>query len=155
MYKIKRQSVAHRPPEGRRASHRAGGEETDSGGQFRYLGGEVYGDGKTERGMLKSTGRSERVESSVMADRRISKRQKGKVMKTCVTPACLYGTETLALTELQQQRLHVCENNWVRKIACNSNEGRLEKNGGGYGSADDLDKETGEEQTTVDRTRRI
>ena len=34
-----------------------------------------------------------------------------------VTPACLYGTETLALTELQQQRLHVCENNWVRKIA--------------------------------------
>ena len=38
-------------------------------------------------------------------------------MSTCVTPACLYGTETLALTELQQQRLQVCENNWVRKIA--------------------------------------
>ena len=33
-----------------------------------------------------------------------------------VTPACLYGTETLALTELQQQRLQVCENNCVRKI---------------------------------------
>ena len=31
--------------------------------------------------------------------------------------ACLYGTETLALTELQQHRLQVCENNWVRKIA--------------------------------------
>ena len=29
----------------------------------------------------------------------------------------VYGTETLALTELQQQRLQVCENNWVRKIA--------------------------------------
>ena len=52
-----------------------------------------------------------------MANRRISKRLKGKVMSTCVTPACLYGTETLALTELQQQRLQVCENNWVRKIA--------------------------------------
>ena len=52
-----------------------------------------------------------------MADRRISKRLKGKVMSTCVTPACLYRTETLALTELQQQRLQVCENNWVRKIA--------------------------------------
>ena len=38
-------------------------------------------------------------------------------MSTCVTPACLYGTETLALTELQQQRLQVCENNWARKIA--------------------------------------
>ena len=42
---------------------------------------------------------------------------KGKVTSTCVTPACLYGTETLALTELQQQRPQVCENNWVRKIA--------------------------------------
>ena len=52
-----------------------------------------------------------------MADRRISKRLKGKVMSICVTPACLYGTETLALTELQQHRLQVCENNWVSKIA--------------------------------------
>ena len=50
-----------------------------------------------------------------MADQWISKRLKGKVMSTCVTPACLYGTETV--TELQQQRLQVCENNWVRKIA--------------------------------------
>ena len=40
-----------------------------------------------------------------------------KVTSNYVTPACLYGTETLALTELQQQRLQVCENNWVRKIA--------------------------------------
>ena len=63
-----------------------------------------------ERGTSKSTGRSERVEG-VMADRRISKRLKCKVMSTCVTRACLYGTETLALTELQQQRLQVCENN--------------------------------------------
>ena len=53
----------------------------------------------------------------VMANRRISKRLKGEVMSTCVTTACLYGTETLAMTELQQQRLQVCENNWVRKIA--------------------------------------
>ena len=52
-----------------------------------------------------------------MAERRISNRLKGKVMSTCVTPACLYGTDTLALTELQQQRLQVCKNNWVRKIA--------------------------------------
>ena len=52
-----------------------------------------------------------------MADRRISQRLKNKVMITCVTPACLYGTETLAMTERQQQRLKVCENNWVRKIA--------------------------------------
>ena len=58
-----------------------------------------------------------RAVEGVMEDRRISKRLKGKVMSTCVTPACLYGTDTLAMTELQQQRLLVCENNWVRKIA--------------------------------------
>ena len=74
-----------------------------------------------------------------MADRRIAKRLKNKVMSTCVTPACLYGTETLALTELQQHRLQVCENNWVRRD----------------GSAEKLDTETGEEQTTVGRTERM
>ena len=41
----------YRPPEGR-AGHRARGDETDSGGQFRKprrLGGAVCGDGKMER----------------------------------------------------------------------------------------------------------
>ena len=43
-------SAAYRPPEGR-AGHRAGGEETDSGEQFRVHrgGGAVCGDGKMER----------------------------------------------------------------------------------------------------------
>ena len=50
-----------------------------------------------------------------MADRRISKRLMDKVMSTCVTPACLYGTETLAMSEREQQRLQMYENNWVRK----------------------------------------
>ena len=58
-----------------------------------------------------------RAVEGVMADRRIYKRLKSKVMSMCVTPECLYRTETLALTELQQQRLQVCETNWVRKTA--------------------------------------
>ena len=62
-----------------------------------------------------------------------------------VTPACLYGTETLAMTERQQQRLQVCENKWVRKIARVARADR---------SAEELDRETGEEQTTVGRTCR-
>ena len=87
---------------------------------FVYLGGAVCGDGKTEREVRRRAQAGAnpwRSVEGVMADRRISNRLKGKVMSTCVTPACLYGTETLALTELQQQRLQVCENNWVRKIA--------------------------------------
>ena len=79
---------------------------------FVYLGGAVCGDGKTEREVhrrVQAGANAWRAIEGVMADRRISKRLKGKVMSTCVTPACLYGTETLALTELQQHRLQVCE----------------------------------------------
>ena len=83
-----------------------------------------------------------------MADRRISKRLKGKVMSTCVTPACLYGTETLAMTERQQQQIHQ-----LGTKNSKSNEGRQEKNGGLKG-AEELDRETVEEQTTMGRTRR-
>ena len=87
---------------------------------FVYLGGSVCGDGKTEREVrrrVQAGANTWRAVEGVMADRRISKRLKGKVMSTCATPACLYGTETLALTELQQHMLQVYENNWVRKIA--------------------------------------
>ena len=80
----------------------------------------MCGDGKTEREVCRraqARANTCRAVQRVMADRRISKRLKGRVMSTCVTPACLYGTETLAMTELQQQRLQVCKNNWVRKIA--------------------------------------
>ena len=80
----------------------------------------MCGDGKTEREVRRRVQAGAivwRAVEGVMAERRISKILKGKVMSTFVTPACLYGTETLALTELQQQRLQVCENNWVRKMA--------------------------------------
>ena len=90
-----------------------------------------------------------------MADGRISKRLKGKVMSKCVTPTWLYETETLAMTELQQQRLQVCENNWVQKIARVTRADRRRMV--------ELREETGlqrsltftdEEQTAVGRTRR-
>ena len=85
---------------------------------FVYIGGSVCGDGKTERevcrGVQAGTNAWRSVEG-VMADRRISKRLKGKVLSTCVTPACLYGAETLVLTELQQQSLQVCGGNGSEK----------------------------------------
>ena len=65
-------------------------------------------------------------------------------MSTCVTPACLYGTETLALTELQQQRLQVCEINWVRKIARVTRAYRA-KNG------EELREETGVQRRLTER----
>ncbi len=56
-----------------------------------------------------------RVEG-ITADRRISRRLKEKVLMSCATSVYLYGLETMALTERQQQRLQVWENNWVRRI---------------------------------------
>ena len=54
-----------------------------------------------------------------MSDRHIciSRKLKGKVLGACVTPAMLYGLETLPVSAKHQHRLHVCENNWVRWIA--------------------------------------
>ena len=53
----------------------------------------------------------------VMSDMHISKKLKGKVLGACVTPAMMYGLETLPVSEKHQHRLQVCENNWVRRIA--------------------------------------
>ena len=81
----------------------------------------MCGDGTTKRERHVEEHRPERTRGEQLgggtADQWISKRLKGKVMSTFVTPACLHGTETLAVTELQQQRLQMCENNRVRKIA--------------------------------------
>ena len=48
-----------------------------------------------------------RVEE-IIADRKISRKLKGKVLMLCVIPAYLCGLETVALAERQQQRLQVC-----------------------------------------------
>ena len=53
----------------------------------------------------------------VMVDRKISRKLKGKVLDSCVVPASTYGLDTLALSELHQHKLQVCEINWIRKIA--------------------------------------
>ena len=95
------------------------------GNSFVYLGGEVWGDGKTEKERKRYVEEhrpertlGEQLGGGVMADRRFSKILKGKVMSTCVTPACLYGTETFAkTTESQQQRRQGCENNGGQNIA--------------------------------------
>ena len=57
---------------------------------------------------------SEKGRGSHIGQKKMEK-LKGKVPRVCVTPACLYGLETVALTEQQQQKLQVCKNNWVRR----------------------------------------
>ena len=86
---------------------------------FVYLEGMVTDDGHPEaevRHRTQAGANAWRKVEGVILDRQISKKLKGKVLRTCVSLACMYGLETLALTEQQQQRLQVCENNWVRRI---------------------------------------
>ena len=51
----------------------------------------------------------------IMAARKISRKLKGKVLMSCVTLDYLSGLETVALKERHQQRLQVCEKNWVSR----------------------------------------
>ena len=85
-----------------------------------YFGGVVTEDGHSEvevRRRTQAGANAWRKVEGVLLDRNISKKLKGRVLRVCVTPARLYGLETVALTEQQQQKLQVCENNWIRRIA--------------------------------------
>ena len=50
-----------------------------------------------------------RVEG-IMWDRKGKKQLKGKA---CVVPVCIYGLGTPALTERQEEKMQITENNWV------------------------------------------
>ena len=52
-----------------------------------------------------------------MMDRKISRNLKRNVLYSYEVPASTYSLETVALFELQQNTLQVCENNWIRRIA--------------------------------------
>ena len=98
---------------------RLDGKEIKQVDGFVYLGGMVTEDGLSAAEVRRRTqagANAWRKVEGAMLDRKISKKLKGLVLRTCVTPACLYGLETVALTEQQQQKLQVCENNWVRRI---------------------------------------
>ena len=96
---------------------RLDGKEIKQVDGFVYLGGMVTEDGHSEAEVrLRTQANAWRKVEGVMLNRQISKKLKGKVMRTCVTPACLYGLETVALTVQQQQKMQVCENNLVRRI---------------------------------------
>ena len=87
---------------------------------FVYLGGNISENGRVEvevRRRIQAGANALRNVEGVMMDRKISRKLKGKVLDSCVVPASTYGLETLALSELHQHKLQVCENNWIRRIA--------------------------------------
>ena len=113
-----------------------------------YLGGNISENGRVEvevRRRIQAGANAWRNVEGVMMDRKISRKLKGKVLDSCVVPAiCTYGLETLALSELHQHKLQVCENNWIRRIA---GVRRLERR-----RMKDLREEVGTKACIVDRT---
>ena len=84
-----------------------------------YLGGNISENGRVDvevRRRIQAGANAWRNVEGIMVDRKISRKLKG-VLYSCVVPASTYGLETLALSELHQHKLQVCENNWIRKIA--------------------------------------
>ena len=87
--------------------------------RFVYLGGTVCEDGgsseEIQRRVEAGAAAWRRVEG-IMWDRKLKKQLKGKVLEACVVPACIYGLGTLALTERQEEKIQIAENNWIRRI---------------------------------------
>ena len=79
-----------------------------------YLGGNISENGRVEvevRRRIQAGANAWRNVEGVMMDRKITRKLKGKVLDSCVVPGSTYVLETLALSELHQHKLQVCENN--------------------------------------------
>ena len=94
---------------------------------FVYLGGTVCEDGGSSKEMprrVQAGAAAWRRVEGIMWDRKLKKQLKGKVLEACVVPACIYGLGALALTERQQEKILIAENNWVRRICKVTQEDR-------------------------------
>ncbi|XP_065645289.1 uncharacterized protein LOC136075780 [Hydra vulgaris] len=85
--------------------------------KFTYLGSRVQSNGGSEREVKKRMQAGLcgwHKESGVICDRRVSARMKGKIYRTVVRPAMLYGLETVALTKRQVREMEMSEMKMLR-----------------------------------------
>lgn len=85
--------------------------------EFKYLGSTVQssGDcGREVKNRVQAGWNSWRKVSGVICDRRVSAKVKGKVYRTVVRPAMMYGLETLAIGRRQEAELEVAELKMLR-----------------------------------------
>ncbi|KAK3538439.1 hypothetical protein QTP86_003712 [Hemibagrus guttatus] len=88
------------------------GEEVKKVQEFKYLGSTVQSNGecgKEVKKRVQAGWNGWRKVSGVLCDRKISARIKGKVYRTVVRPAMLYGLETVSLRKRQESELEVAE----------------------------------------------
>ncbi|KAK3563935.1 hypothetical protein QTP86_006208 [Hemibagrus guttatus] len=93
------------------------GEEVKKVQEFKYLGSTVQNNGECAKEVKKQVQagwNGWRKVSGVLCDRKISVRIKGKVYRTVVRPAMLYGLETVSLRKRQESELEVAELKMLR-----------------------------------------
>ena len=100
-----------------RGTVRLQGAEIKNVEDFKYLGSTIQSNGecgKEVKKRVQAGWNGWRKVSGVMCDRRVSARMKGKVYKTVMRPAMLYGLETVALGKRQEAELEVAEMKMLR-----------------------------------------
>ncbi|KAK3506613.1 hypothetical protein QTP70_011056 [Hemibagrus guttatus] len=93
------------------------GEEVKKVQEFKYLGSTVQSNaecGKEVKKRVQAGWNGWRKVSGVLCDRKISARIKGKVYRTVVRAAMLYGLETVSLRKKQESELEVAELKMLR-----------------------------------------
>ncbi|KAK3567038.1 hypothetical protein QTP86_008967 [Hemibagrus guttatus] len=99
------------------------GEEVKKVQEFKYLGSTVQSNGecgKEVKKRVQAGWNGWRKVSGVLCDRKISARIKGKVYRTVVRAAMLYGLETVSLRKRQESELEVAELKMLRFMTSNS-----------------------------------
>ena len=85
--------------------------------KFKYLGSTVAEDGDLEAEItnrIQTGWKNWKRVSGVLCDRRVGIKLKGKVHKTVVRPATMYGAETWAIKKTQEKKLDVAEMRMLR-----------------------------------------
>ncbi|KAK3538187.1 hypothetical protein QTP70_032945 [Hemibagrus guttatus] len=93
------------------------GEEVKKVQEFKYLGSTVQSNGecgKEVKKRVQAGWNGWRKVSGVLCERKISARIKGKVYRTVVRPAMMYGLETVSLRKRQESELEVAELKMLR-----------------------------------------
>ena len=86
------------------------GQNLERVNTFKYLGATLAENGDLDAEMthrIQSRWQNWKRVSGILCYRRISLRVKGKVYKTVVRPAMMYGAETLAVKKAQETKLDV------------------------------------------------
>ena len=93
------------------------GENLERVNTFKYLGATLAENEDSDAEMthrIQSGWKNGKRASGILCDRRISLRVKGKVCKTGVRPAMMYGAETWAVKKAQAKKLDVAEMRMLR-----------------------------------------